>query len=114
MSTAETPQQDIKTLADLYDGIDWRGSEEVLSQWHQEQGKMDKLGEGIKSSVRKFRCAMLEEALWGEDSYRMMWARYMLDRAGIWHQVAEAMISAGLAKDQDVLVPKTVPNSLPE
>ena len=113
------PPQDIKTLGELYDAIKWPNEEKVLEDWYAAQGK-EYEADSNPLHTKKFRCAMMESAIWGdpdeaydddaeadaEANARQINARHLLDRAGVWGQISKIMVSIGLANEEDCKVKK--------
>lgn len=83
------------TLEDLYQAIDWSGSDKALQQFYAKSGRE---GERENEVFRKqFRCVLLQEALYGKGDRRTS-ARYFLRMAGVWDQVASFCKTKGLAR----------------
>jgi hypothetical protein len=73
------------TLADLYKAIDWSGADTTLARWEAQHGSKD---ETSNTDFRyRWRCVLLESALYGDTEERMREARGWLAMAGVWHQV---------------------------
>lgn len=83
------------TLEDLYQAIDWSGSDEALQQFYAQSGRSDEREN--ETFRKKFRCVLLQEALYGENTVRTA-ARYFLHLAGVLDQAISFCKARGLTK----------------
>jgi hypothetical protein len=92
------------TLTQLYDTIDWSGTEEALEEWKSKAVK--RLPEdSYEEFAKRWRCTLIAYALpvelhgqplegWNED--RMHAARQALGMAGVWDKIVDTLIVHGL------------------
>jgi hypothetical protein len=90
-----SPATDEPTLEDLYNALDWSKSEEALRSFYQTSGRSDERENEVFR--KRFRCVLLQEALYGEELTVRQAAQYFLCLAGVWDQVASFCKARGLA-----------------
>lgn len=83
------------TLMDLYEAVDWDRIAESEGKWLRQAA--EKAGEFDPSEDFrvKFRCVLLEEALYGKDAVQKD-AQLWLHRAGVWPEVVAFLKQHGL------------------
>ncbi len=82
------------TLADLYAALDWSQADNALARWegiHPESKGTENTGFRYR-----FRCTLLESALYATDEERMRQARGLLAMAGVWPQVVAFLSQSAL------------------
>lgn len=76
------------TLGELYDALDWS----AVSAEHERYYSGHTDAQAIDPDFQKrWRCAIIEEALWSEDESRLNASRMLLQKLGIWPQVLRLM-----------------------
>lgn len=91
------------TLGDLYDEIDWSGTESALEEWKSTAMK-EMEPSSYSDFSRKWRCTLIAYALPPELTVdppsgwtleRSQSARVALGAAGVWDQIVEYLIQRG-------------------
>jgi hypothetical protein len=75
----------VPSIGDLYRSIDWSQADGALARWEAQHRSPE---ETDNASFRyRWRCALLESALYATDETRQREARGWLAMAGVWPQV---------------------------